>query len=112
MRYIDKRAGRLYLSLFGYRGVSVVARASFGKAFFSLLGIGLLSLIPLGIWFWAAYQQGGEAFVNLMLEENTGRFFRKMSYASHENPLWYNFLTIIWGWGSLDFSAAYFLCSD
>ena len=33
-----------------------------------------------------------------MLEENTGRFFRKMSYASHENPLWYNFLTLIWGW--------------
>lgn len=71
---------------------------SFGKAFFSLLGIGLLSLIPLGIWFWAAYQQGGEPFVNLMLEENTGRFFRKMSYESHENPLWYNFLTLIWGW--------------
>ena len=71
---------------------------SFGKAFFSLLGIGLLSLIPMGIWFWAAYQQGGEPFVNLMLEENTGRFFRKMSYESHENPLWYNFLTLIWGW--------------
>lgn len=71
---------------------------SFGKAFFSLLGIGLLSLIPLGIWFWAAYQQGGEPFVNLMLEENTGRFFRKMSYESHENPLWYKFLTLIWGW--------------
>ena len=71
---------------------------SFGKSFFSLLGIGLLSLIPLGIWFWAAYQQGGEPFVNLMLEENTGRFFRKMSYESHENPLWYNFLTLIWGW--------------
>lgn len=71
---------------------------SFGKAFFSLLGIGLLSLIPLGIWFWAAYQQGGEPFVNLMLEDNTGRFFRKMSYESHENPLWYNFLTLIWGW--------------
>lgn len=70
----------------------------FGKAFFSLLGIGLLSLIPLGVWFWAAYQQGGETFVNLMLEENTGRFFRKMSYESHENPIWYNFLTLIWGW--------------
>ena len=71
---------------------------SFGKTFFSLLGIGLLSLVPLGIWFWAAYQQGGESFINLMMEENTGRFFRKMSYASHENPLWYNFVTIIWGW--------------
>ena len=43
-------------------------------------------------------KQGGEPFVNLMLEENTGRFFRKMSYESHENPLWYNFLTLIWGW--------------
>lgn len=21
-----------------------------------------------------------------------------MSYESHENPLWYNFLTLIWGW--------------
>ena len=71
---------------------------SFAKAFFSLAGIGLLSWIPLAVWFWAAYQQGGEGFVNLMLEENTGRFFRKMSYASHENPLWYNFLTLIWGW--------------
>ena len=71
---------------------------SFGKTFLSLLGIGLLSLVPLGIWFWAAYRQGGESFINLMMEENTGRFFRKMSYASHENPLWYNFVTIIWGW--------------
>lgn len=71
---------------------------SFGKAFFSLAGIGLLSLIPLAVWFWAAYQQGGEPFINLMLEENTGRFFSKMSYGSHENPIWYNFLTLIWGW--------------
>lgn len=88
-------------SIFPCLGIGVyqlLRGRSFGKAFFSLLGIGLLSLIPLGIWFWAAYQQDGEAFVNLMLEENTGRFFRKMSYASHENPLWYNFLTIIWGW--------------
>ena len=88
-------------SIFPCLGIGVyqlLRGRSFGKTFFSLLGIGLLSLIPLGIWFWAAYQQGGEAFVNLMLEENTGRFFRKMSYASHENPLWYNFLTIIWGW--------------
>lgn len=60
---------------------------SFGKAFFSLLGIGLLSLIPLGIWFWAAYQQGGEPFVNLMLEENTGRFSGKC-HMSHTKILY------------------------
>lgn len=71
---------------------------SFWKTFSSLAGIGLLSLVPLAIWFWAAYRQGGTEFSDLMLEENTGRFFRKMSYASHENPLWYNFLTLIWGW--------------
>lgn len=71
---------------------------SLGKTFFSLMGIGLLSLIPLAVWFGAAYQQGGQSFINLMMEENTGRFFRKMSYESHENPIWYNFLTIIWGW--------------
>ena len=69
-----------------------------GVTFFSLLGIGLLTLIPLGVWFWAAYIQGGDAFMNLMLEENTGRFFNKMSYPSHHNPVWYNFLTITWGW--------------
>ena len=71
---------------------------SFAKTFFSLAGIGLLSLVPLGMWFWAAYQQGGKEFSDLMLEENTGRFFHKMSYESHENPIWYNFLTLIWGW--------------
>ena len=32
--------------------------------------------------------------MDLMLEENTGRFVGKMSYPSHHNPLWYNFLTI------------------
>lgn len=71
---------------------------SFGKAFFSLTGIGLLSLIPLAVWYWAAYQQGGKEFSDLMIEENAGRLFHKMSYESHENPLWYNFLTLIWGW--------------
>ena len=76
----------------------LVRGRSFGKAFFSLAGIGLLSLVPLAIWFWAAWKQGGQPFVDLMLEENTGRFFHKMSYESHENPIWYNFLTIIWGW--------------
>ena len=61
---------------------------SFGKTFLSLFGIGLLSLIPLGIWFYAAWLQGGQPFMDLMLEENTGRFVGKMSYPSHHNPLW------------------------
>lgn len=71
---------------------------SFWKTFFSLAGIGLLSLVPYFLWVYAAYRQGGQTFLDLVLEENTGRFLGKMSYESHENPVWYNFLTLIWGW--------------
>jgi 4-amino-4-deoxy-L-arabinose transferase-like glycosyltransferase len=76
----------------------LMQRRPFFKTFFSLAGIGLLSLLPLAGWYYAAYLQGGEAFVNLMLEENTGRFAGTMSYASHENPISYNFLSVILGW--------------
>lgn len=71
---------------------------SFWKAFFSLAGIGLLSFVPYFAWGYAAYCQGGQPFLDLVLEENTGRFMGKMTYESHENPVWYNFLTLIWGW--------------
>ncbi len=70
----------------------------FAKTFFTLLAIGLLSLAPLALWFHAAARQGGERFVSLMMEENWGRFTGRMSYESHYNPLWYNFLTVVWGW--------------
>lgn len=70
----------------------------FFKTFFTLLIIGLFSLVPLGLWFWAAAREGGQAFVDLMMEENWDRFAGTMSYASHYNPMWYNFLTLIWGW--------------
>lgn len=76
----------------------LLRRCPFWKTFFRLLLIGLLSLIPYAAWISAAYVQGGQPFIDLMLEENTGRFMGKMSYDSHENPLWYNFITIIWGW--------------
>lgn len=71
---------------------------SFGKTFFSLLVIGILTLLPYAAWIYAASLEGGDAFINLMLEENTGRFSGKMSYASHENPVWYNFFAVISGW--------------
>ena len=71
---------------------------AFWKTFFLLLPVGLLSLVPYAAWIGAAYVQGGQSFIDLVLEENTGRFMGKMSYDSHENPVWYNFLTIIWGW--------------
>lgn len=70
----------------------------FFKTFFSLAGIGLLTFIPYALWILAAWHQGGQEFINLMLEENTGRLTGQMSYESHENPVWYNFLTLLWGW--------------
>ena len=58
----------------------------------------VLSLIIPFCWYYAAYQQGGDAFLQLVKEENIDRFLGKMSYESHENPAWYNLLTLVTGW--------------
>lgn len=60
--------------------------------------IAVLSLILPLCWYYAAYLQGGDAFLTLVMEENFGRFLGKMTYESHENPFWYNFITLITGW--------------
>lgn len=58
----------------------------------------ILALLLPALWYWAAYQRGGEAFMALVMEENVGRFTGQMTYSSHEKPIWYNFLTLAWGW--------------
>lgn len=58
----------------------------------------VLSLIIPFCWYYAAYQQGGEEFLRLVKEENIDRFMGKMNYESHENPAWYNLLTLATGW--------------
>ena len=58
----------------------------------------VLALILPFCWYYAAYLQGGDAFLQLVLEENVGRFMGKMTYDSHVNPAWYNLLTLITGW--------------
>ena len=57
-----------------------------------------LSLIIPLCWYYAAYLQGGDEFLRLVKEENIDRFMGKMAYESHENPAWYNLLTLITGW--------------
>lgn len=57
----------------------------------------VMSLILPLAWYYAAYQQGGEEFYRLALEENFGRFTGTMSYESHENGVWYNFASLAWG---------------
>lgn len=61
----------------------------------ALVGI-LSSLIPLA-WYVAAYAQGGQRFLDLVYEENVLRLLGKMTYASHINPVSYNFVSLITG---------------
>ena len=58
----------------------------------------LLSLIIPFCWYYAAYLQSGDEFLRLVKEENIDRFMGKMAYESHENPAWYNLLTLVMGW--------------
>ena len=57
----------------------------------------LASVLPL-IWYWAAYRQGGDQFMALVMDENVGRFLGKMKTVTHANPWHYNFLMLIAGW--------------
>lgn len=72
-----------------------------GHGFLSLLWrlglIGLLACIVPALWYYLAYQQGGDSFLSLAMEENFGRFLGKMSYDSHVKPVWYNFVTVALG---------------
>lgn len=70
---------------------------SFFPTLGKMLSLVILSLILPAWWFYAAYQQGGSHFYDLMMEENFGRLLGTMSYESHENPIWYNFVSLIAG---------------
>ncbi len=69
----------------------------FTPVFLNLLTAAILSCVIPALWYIAAYRQGGQEFLNLAMEENFGRFFGNMSYESHENPVYYNFITVIAG---------------
>ena len=69
----------------------------FIRAFFSMIAVVLgACVIPL-VWYYAAWQQGGDAFLQLVYEENVLRLLGKMTYASHENSWPYNVLTVLTG---------------
>lgn len=69
----------------------------FWPLFLRLVVAGILACAVPALWYAAAWQQGGQAFADLALEENLGRLTGTMSYASHENPFYYNFITILAG---------------
>lgn len=69
----------------------------FFRIFWHFLMVAVLSCVLPLLWYWAAYRQGGDAFLQLVLEENVWRFMGKMTYASHENPAYYNVIMLLAG---------------
>jgi len=72
-------------------------KQNFFRAFFTMIGFSLLSFILPAFWYYAAWQQGGQEFYDLMMEENIGRMTNTMSYNSCVEPWWFNFLTLLYG---------------
>ncbi len=59
--------------------------------------VAIISMIAPAMWYWAAYNQGGEEFWSLVYEENVGRLTGTMTYSSHEGPAIINFAFLISG---------------
>lgn len=70
---------------------------NFFRIFFSFLGVAIGACVIPALWYIAAWKQGGDTFLQLVLEENVLRFLGKMTYASHENPWHYNVMTVVTG---------------
>lgn len=78
-------------------GFLLLKKKPFLIVFGKLFACGILSLIIPALWYYAAWQQGGQEFVDLMMEENIGRMTSTMAYESCVEPWWYNFLTLTYG---------------
>ena len=78
--------------------VMLLRKVNILKTFALMMAWGLLSLIPYAIWFYMAWQQGGQEFLDLMYEENIGRMTNTMGYNSCVEPWYYNFITVIAGY--------------
>lgn len=80
----------------------MLRRYSYLTIFKALLYTGIASsFLPL-LWYIAAWKQGGDDFLNVVLAENFGRFFSvdnpNINYdLGHENGVWYNFMTLAAG---------------
>jgi 4-amino-4-deoxy-L-arabinose transferase-like glycosyltransferase len=84
----------IYLLVLGKHRLIIIFKA--------LLYIGVAScFLPL-LWYVAAWKQGGDAFLDVVMAENFGRFFHLgnpdiMYDLGHENGVWYNFVTLFAG---------------
>lgn len=80
----------------------MLRKYSYLTIFKALLYTGIASsFLPL-LWYIAAWKQGGDNFLDVVLAENFGRFFHidnpNINYhLGHENGIWYNFMTLAAG---------------
>lgn len=58
----------------------------------------VLACVVPAVWYVLAYQQGGKEFLDLVADENVGRFLGRMKFVTHDQPWPYNILTLITGW--------------
>ncbi len=80
----------------------LLIKFNFWKIVWKLGLLALISIIPLLIWYYLAYKQGGDAFLDVVWAENFGRFLSSDNLEirynlGHEEPVWYNFITLIAG---------------
>ncbi|WP_075964837.1 ArnT family glycosyltransferase [Parabacteroides massiliensis] len=80
----------------------MLRKYSYLVIFKALLYAGISSMFLPLLWYVAAWKQGGDAFLNVVLAENFGRFFHlstpEIHYnLGHENGVWYNFMTLAAG---------------
>lgn len=80
----------------------LLGRYSYRTVFKVVFYAGLSSVFLPSLWYIAAWRQGGDAFLDLVLAENFGRFFHLSAEAipyelGHENGVWYNFATLAAG---------------
>lgn len=87
----------VFIIVMGWRdhtSKATVCLRLFGK----LLPAALLACVLPSLWYAAAYRQGGDDFLWLVMDENVGRFLGKMEAVTHDNPWPYNILMLVSGW--------------
>lgn len=85
------------LPLFVFGVFLLIRKEKFLRIVIKLFPVFLCSLVAPALWYWAAYQQGGLPFLDLIYEENVGRLTGTMTYSSHEGPAIINFVYLVSG---------------
>ena len=80
----------------------ILRKYSFLTIFKAVIYAGIASLFLPLLWYISAYKEAGDRFLNVVLAENFGRFFRvsipDVAYdLGHKNGAWYNLVTLIAG---------------